>query len=229
MKSPRIYFLLLVFFIFSGCSDDESANSPDASASDIDGNVYKTVTIGDQVWMAENLKTTKYSDGTDIPYIENGGDWPQIRDSRPAFTWFEYNESYKDVYGGYYNWHAVNTGKLCPTGWHVPSNQEFSILVTFLGGEEDAGINLKAKGSEYWDDWDTEPTDLVGFRAIGAGYNDWYFPGRSAYFWSSDENDQVDREDQDTKGGFLSLGTGNSAYVGYASKFRGYSVRCIKD
>ena len=93
---------------------------------DTDGNVYHTVTIGTQVWMKENLKTTKYNDGTPIPLVAESKAWGNL--STPAYCWF------KTKYGALYNWYTVNTGKLCPLGWHVPTDAEWTKLITYLGG-----------------------------------------------------------------------------------------------
>ena len=97
------------------------------SIADIDGNNYKTIPIGPLVWMAENLKTTKYNDGSDIPLVEKDSQWTNIL--TPGYCWFKNNDTvYKDIYGAYYNWFAVSTGKLCPVGWHVPSDTEWQTL-----------------------------------------------------------------------------------------------------
>ncbi len=102
--------------------------------TDIDGNVYHAITIGKQVWMAENLRTTRYNDGTGIPFIvDNATAWYELH--APGYCWYDDDMFNKDIAGALYNWHAVNTGKLCPKGWHVPSDNEWTILTDFLGGE----------------------------------------------------------------------------------------------
>ena len=98
--------------------------------SDVDGNTYNTVVIGTQIWMAENLKTTKYSDGTSIPLITDSLTW--LNDKLGAYTWYHNDVTYKDVYGALYNWYAVNTAKLCPNGWHVPTDDEWISLENYL-------------------------------------------------------------------------------------------------
>ena len=101
---------------------------------DIDGNVYHTVTIGTQVWMVENLKTTRYNDGTAIPLVTDGTAWAAL--TTPGYCWYNNDSAtYKNTYGALYNWYAVNTGKLAPTGWHVPTDSEWTVLTTYLGGE----------------------------------------------------------------------------------------------
>ena len=107
---------------------------------DIDGNVYHTVTIGTQVWMVENLKTTKYNDGTAIPLVTDNTAWGAL--TTPGYCWYNNDSAtYKNTYGALYNWYAVNTGKLAPTGWHVPTDSEWTVLTTYLGGQSVAGGN----------------------------------------------------------------------------------------
>ena len=117
--------------------------NPDSSygsLQDIDGNTYKTIVLGEQEWMAENLKTTRYSDGAAIPYItlDPESDLPMS----PGYSWYENNEAlFRDIYGAYYNWFAVNTGKVCPSGWHIPSDEEWKVLEVYLDPAEVAQIN----------------------------------------------------------------------------------------
>jgi uncharacterized protein (TIGR02145 family) len=101
------------------------------TVTDIDGNIYKTLTYGTQTWMVENLKTTKYNDGDSIiPNITDPFDWANLK--TPAYCWYDNNISNKDIYGALYNWYAVNTGKLAPTGWHVSTDDEWTILLDYL-------------------------------------------------------------------------------------------------
>lgn len=101
------------------------------TVTDIDGNVYTTVTIGTQEWMSENLKTTKYKDGTDIPLVTDGKEWRAL--GTPAYCWFNNDTvTYKNTYGALYNWYTVNTSKLCPTSWHVPSDEEWTTMKNYL-------------------------------------------------------------------------------------------------
>ena len=101
---------------------------------DIDGNSYKTIRIGDQLWMVENIKTTKYNDGTSIPNVTDDSEWENMNSD--AYCWYDNNASlYKSTYGALYNWYAVDTKKLCPIGWHIPSHAEWNTLVDYLGGE----------------------------------------------------------------------------------------------
>jgi hypothetical protein len=92
------------------------------SIADVDGNLYKTIQIGTQIWMAENLKTTRFNDGAPIPYVTDDIEWEKL--TTPGYCWYDNDpSSFKDIYGALYNWYAVNTYKLCPIGWHVPTNE----------------------------------------------------------------------------------------------------------
>ena len=103
-----------------------------SNITDYDGNSYNTVQIGNQVWLAENLKVKHYSDGESIPLVTNSGSWAAL--STPGYCWYNNNEAaYKNTYGAIYNWYTVNTGKLCPSGWHVPSHTEWTTLTSFRG------------------------------------------------------------------------------------------------
>lgn len=120
------------------------AQSPGDTVLDIDGNVYRTVTIGTQVWMVENLKTTRLNDGTPLQLVPFPSVWRRTVD--PAYCWRQNDSSYKEPFGALYNWHAVRTGKLAPPGWHVPTDEDWTILTSFLGGDSIAGGKLKEAG-----------------------------------------------------------------------------------
>ncbi|HRZ98354.1 MAG TPA: fibrobacter succinogenes major paralogous domain-containing protein, partial [Paludibacter sp.] len=139
------------------------------SMTDQDGNVYKTVTIGTQTWMAENLRTTKYNDGTSIVAINSSNEWSAL--STGAYCNCKNTENNGEIatYGRLYNWYAVNTGKLAPKGWHVPTFDELSALITYLGGETEAGGKLKETGNTHWTTPNLGATNEVGFTALPAG------------------------------------------------------------
>ena len=134
---------------------------------DSDNNVYHTVTIGTQVWMVENLKSTKYNDGTAIPNVTYDNAWANL--TTPAYCWYDNNTINKNTYGALYNWYTINTGKLAPTGWHVPSDEEWSTLTAFLGGEYEAGSKLKETGTTHWSSFNTLSTNETGFTALPGG------------------------------------------------------------
>jgi uncharacterized protein (TIGR02145 family) len=194
--------------------------------SDIDGNVYNTVTIGTQEWMKENLKTTKYNDGTDIPLVTDNTAWINL--STPGYCWYNNDAAtYKASYGAMYNWYAVNTGKLCPTGWHVPTDAEWETLSTYLGGWEIVGGKLKETGTAHWTSPNNGATNETGFTALPGGYraNGGLFDhiGLNGSWWSSTEDDA-----------FLAWVHGMGYDGSWGSRFtntkvNGFSVRCIKD
>lgn len=123
----KVVFLLFPLFIFG-----MTAFSQDNTVSDIEGNVYKTVTLGSQKWMTENLKTTKYNDGSSIPLVADNTEWQNLENSNPDKEGFCFYENNIANYGGYYSYQVVKTNKLCPTGWHVPLNKDWQDFKTFL-------------------------------------------------------------------------------------------------
>jgi len=144
-----------IHFIFVECKDAE-------------GNYYSTVTIGNQIWMAENLKTSKYNDGKSISTVTDNNLW--ISNSSGAYCWYN-NDSitYKNTYGALYNWYAVDTKKLAPIGWHVPGDVEWTALTTHLGGESVAGGRLKEAGTTHWTSHNSSATNETGFNALPGG------------------------------------------------------------
>jgi uncharacterized protein (TIGR02145 family) len=137
------------------------------SMTDRDGNIYKTIQIGTQTWMAENLKTTKYNDRTSIPLVTDAISWSNL--STPACCWQDNVPARKVTYGVLYNWYTVNTGKLCPSGWHVPSDAEWTVLTDYLGGENIAGGKLKESGFKHWNSPNTGATNETSFSALPGG------------------------------------------------------------
>jgi uncharacterized protein (TIGR02145 family) len=148
--------------------------------ADVDGNTYNTVTIGTQVWMAENLKTTKYSDAshTAIPNVTGDAAWAAL--NNPAYCWYNNDVANKNIYGAIYNWFTVNTGLLCPTGWHVPSDNEFQTLELYIGIPADTvGIwgyrgtishaGDKMKNTTGWKTGENG-TNTSGFSGLPGGY-----------------------------------------------------------
>jgi uncharacterized protein (TIGR02145 family) len=167
------------------------------SVSDIDGNTYKTIKIGTQTWMAENLKTTKYNDGTPISLVEDDRQWMTSGSASGCYSWLNNKGAkFKDTYGAFYNWRAVNSYRLCPTGWHVPNNEEWTTLSSSLGGALNLGDKMKETGGLHWINTGTKTTNESGFTALPAGYRNFsgaflpvtyvgYWQGSEAYWWSS--------------------------------------------
>lgn len=137
------------------------------SMSDIDGNVYKTLVIGTQTWMAENLKTTKYKDGTAILYVTDLTTWNSS--TTGAYCWYDNNSGYKDVYGALYNGYTIDANRLCPANWHIPTKAEWDILSDFLGGPSIAGGKLKETGLTHWEKPNYGANNDIGFTALPAG------------------------------------------------------------
>jgi uncharacterized protein (TIGR02145 family) len=196
------------------------------SFSDIEGNIYRTIQIGAQIWMAENLKTTKFYDGAAIPLVTDYVNWVLL--STAGYCWYDNDQAkYKDSYGAIYNWYAVSTGKLCPTGWHVPSDSEWTTLTTYLNGESVAGDKLKEASTIHWLSSNIVPTNESGFTALPGGYRsyDGVFDAITGYgsWWSSTEVSATDAYSR-----YLNY---NSSNVGryYYEKVNGFSVRCLKD
>ncbi len=203
---------------------------------DIESNSYGTVTIGTQVWMAENLKTTKYNDGTAIPNdavvgasAASDAAWALLRTD--AYCWYNNDINNKPIYGALYNWYAVNTGKLCPTGWHVPTDSEWTTLTTYLGGLAVAGGKLKENGTTHWNTPNTGADNSSRFTALPGGNRQnidgmFYTMGKGSGWWGS------------------TAGSGNTAssrILKYDSatvpgppddgnnKWNGFYVRCVRD
>jgi uncharacterized protein (TIGR02145 family) len=193
------------------------------TVSDYDGNVYETVTIGTQCWMRENLKTTKHNDGSAIPLVTDQITWNSLTTS--GCCWFKNDrDTYGNTYGALYNWYAVNTGKLCPTGWHVPSDEEWTILTTFLGGANPAGGKMKTVTG--WISPNISATNESGFTGLPGGnrtYYDFGSDGYSTKWWSSTE--------QSANLVWNRALVYSSAYLypNYDSKNDGYSVRCVRN
>lgn len=161
---------------------------------DVDGNVYSkvTITMSDgkkQVWLAENLKTTKYNDGISILNLTDNTAWAGLTDG--AYSWYNNDEAtYKNPYGALYNWHAVNSGKLCPENWHVPTKAEWLKLVISVGGEDLGGGYLKEADTVHWLSPNTHGSNFFGFTALPGGTRsgiDGSFRSicRTGYWWSS--------------------------------------------
>lgn len=200
-----------------------------AIVKDVDGNVYGTVRIGDQVWMAENLKVTHYKDGTPIPNV-NDITWPVL--STGASCDYANSPANSAIYGKLYNFYAVSDPRgLAPAGWHVPTDAEWTTLTTYLGGEDVAGAKLRESGTAHWFSPNIISTNISGFTALPGGarmelgsYISIYISGM---WWTSTEFNstsawlrETDREDS-------RINRSNTTDSG--SKHPGFSIRCVKD
>jgi len=231
IKQMTTYVVMLL--LFDGCEKEEKADSiffnPSityGSMTDQDGNSYKTVNIGSQLWMAQNLRATRFNDYTKINHVKDSIAWNGL--SSPAYCWYlNDNSSQQNIYGALYNWYAVNTGKLCPTGWHVPTDPEWTALTTYLGGEIISAGKLKEAGITNWLDPNTGATNESGFTALPGGFRaiDGTFNniGSNGYWDSGTEYNASNRYGREMHN------DGSDVIRGPYGKRRGLSVRCLKD
>ena len=229
--------MLLAAILFCQCEkDDEKDNGNNKFTGDSgiftdprDDREYEWVRIGDQIWMAENLTATQLNDGSAIPLVEDGEAWMNAGlSASPAYCWYQHDEeNYRDDFGALYNWYTVATGKLCPEGWHVPSDQDWKVLTDYLGGEDVAAGKMKATGTEYWMDPNTAATNESGFTALPGGSRspdgDGFFGmGEYAAFLTSNP------EDADLPWRLLYYDTGEMVRD-YDPESAAFSVRCLRD
>lgn len=199
------------------------------TANDYDNNIYETVRISNQLWLETNLKTTHFLNG-DIIISTTPVTLDITSVNAPEYQWaYNGDINFVSVYGRLYTWYVVqDSRKICPSGWHVPTDAEWTILETYLGGNLVAGGNLKESGNTHWvEPYNTDATNISQFTALPAGYRDetggFSYSGNYAYFWTSTE-------------GNASKAWARSIYVDSEaltrtdySKKDGFSVRCLKD
>jgi uncharacterized protein (TIGR02145 family) len=204
------------------------------SVTDIDGHVYPVVQIGNQCWMAENLRTGHYRDGTEIANVTEGSLW----DNYTTGAWCNYNNDPANdpVHGKLYNWHAVATGLLCPMGWHVANETEWGLLIDHLGGYQVAGGKMKTtgtfdEGTGLWNSPNVGATNESGFSAIPGGrrggFGSGIFDGLGtrAFFWNAIGNAQYSQWVWGLGNDFTEAGGG-----AMPNPFSlGNCIRCLKD
>jgi uncharacterized protein (TIGR02145 family) len=176
--------------------------------------------------MTKNLKTTRYSDGTDIPLITDRTVWSNL--TTPAYCWYDNDTTNKDTYyGALYNWYAVNSGRLCPVGWHVPTDAEWTTLTDYLGGSKVAGGKLKETGTTDWMGSNKNSTDDYGFTALPGGdrgkKGSFCSVGYYGSWWSSTEKSSTNAWYRMMH--FASSHVSRKNWV----KNWGHSVRCMKN
>jgi uncharacterized protein (TIGR02145 family) len=227
--TPGIFTLSLLLFavlFLISCkkNNDNNPTITPLTATDIQGNVYKTIVIGSQIWMAENLKVTKFNDGTPIPMVVHDTGW--VYRTTPAYCWIN-NDSvgYCRPFGALYNWHTVMTGKLAPAGWHIPSDAEWQIMINYLGGDLTAGGRMKEADTTHWLSPNTGATNSSGFNGLPSGSREMGCTGlgESGIWWSATPYDSA-------------FAYGRSLIYFSAIEMRnmipkdfGLSVRCIKN
>ena len=200
------------------------------SITDADGNVYTSVTIGSQEWMVENLRTTTYSDGTDIPNVTDDTQWENL--STGAWSHNNNDSQYDTIYGKLYNWYAVNTNKLCPTDWHVPTDSEWTVLTDYLAANGHSGREGAAlKATSGWEDFGSgNGTDNYGWNGLPGGFrfsmSIFHDIGDTGKWWSSSEYDSGAAWNRELTGYNSSNGgvLKTNHFIGF-----GFSVRCLRD
>jgi uncharacterized protein (TIGR02145 family) len=213
------------------------APPPLGSATDIDGNTYATVVIGNQEWMASNLKATRYNTGMPIPITEDASTWANL--GTGSYSWYDNDIANKDTYGALYNWYVIqylqvfgNIDDICPTNFRLPNRYTFEILVDALGGPMVASGALKEAGTSHWDAPNTGATNQSGFTALPAGERDYTGSfvdrGQSGSWWTSDDTDVPDIS---VASDFYLDATGTiySATVASDPYADGLAIRCMRD
>lgn len=201
---------------------------------DVDGNIYRSVYIGNQLWQAENLRTTKYDDGNIIPNVEDQQTWFKNfsnNSSDPMLSIYNNDQSLKPQLGVLYNWYVIDTTangnrRICPQGWRVPTDNDWRILEEYLGGPERAGGKMKEVGSLNWVNPNTSATNESLFSALPSGYRlyngNFSYKGNYGFYWSSTENGT-------SHAYFRYLFNENARIIKNSIyKSSGFSIRCIK-
>lgn len=217
--------ILIILLILSAQSCKKDSDIKDDQIKDADGNKYTSVTIGTQVWLLENLRTTKYRDGTSIPNITGEAEWANL--TGPSYCWYNNDAAtFKATYGALYNWYAVNTGKLCPAGWHVLTLDDWATLKTYLGGDNIPG-KLKEAGTAHWVSPNTGATNESGFTALPGGQRSeggvFDFAWWNGLWWTDTEVST-----QEAYGIWIATDL-TEVFDSMEDKRQGYSVRCLKD
>lgn len=239
MRHPRLPLLsgAFVLLLIGSCRKNADETVPtvdggaglgdcpgDTTVTDIDGNVYPVVLIGSQYWMAKNLRTTRYRDGTTIPNVTDSAAWGQLNSG--AWCNYENDGSYDFTYGKLYNWFAANPN-ICPLGWHVPTDAEWTVLTDYLGGVSVAGGKMKS--TTLWNAPNTAATNESCFSGLPGGRRDSFSTqfgslGAFGYWWSASE------------GGTVEMAQARRLYFDDASapsfgqtKRWGHCIRCVKD
>ena len=222
-----------VFLMITSCSKDDSPSpssngggNPEVTFTDIDGNIYHEVKIGNQTWMKENLKTTRYRNGVDI--FTNLNDLAWQANVTGACADYNNDPPITVVYGKLYNWYAVtNPLGLCPVNWHAPSDSEWTELANYLGGDSIAGGKMKEIGLSHWASPNINASDSSGFKGLPGGYRlptGAYYNIYTVGFWWTTTQDSL------TGAYYRSLNCSNDdLYRGSFKETYGFSVRCIKD
>jgi uncharacterized protein (TIGR02145 family) len=205
--------------------DIVEAKTAKTTLTDVDNNTYNAVEIGTQVWMQENLKVVHYRNGDDIANVADNSAWSNL--TTGAYCWYDNSIANKEVYGAMYNFYAtVDNRILCPTGWHAPSDAEWTTLSEYLGGDEISGGKMKEYGLLHWLSPNNEASNSSGFTAFPGGYRvtDGTFNslGEEGKWWSTTTNDAT------TSWYRYIYNTYTTLFREYFPKANGLSIRCIQ-
>jgi len=227
--TPMLSGLILLFSLTLSCKRDKTPtpvalSTPSTPVSDFEGNVYQTVKIGNQIWTTGNLRSTKFNDGSSIPYVDVQANFVNL--NTPAFAYYGFNTVNKPVYGALYNYYAATDPKIAPAGWHVPTAVEWQTLIQTLGAN--AGDKLKEIGTAHWAAPATNATNESGLTALpgefidgGDGsFNQLFY---TAAFWTSTETNATNATV------FQLVNTNSTVSSTSYYKSNGYSLRLVKD
>jgi len=195
---------------------------------DIDGNKYNTIKIGTRTWMAENLKTTKLNNGTELKLAIENSDWQSLTTS--GYCWYNNDPENSNEYGAIYNWYAIENDNICPDGWHISTEADWKVTANYLGGMDIAGEKMKESGISHWKGPNTNSNNISGFTALPGGarnYNGVY-DGLSYYgcWWIYTPN-EVEGFCNDAQ---IDYNSSNLfLYYGLCNPTHGFSIRCVKD
>ena len=227
-----------IVILFLSVSVFTAQEVPYGRVTDFDGNVYKTIVIGKYEWMAENLRTTSYNDGTEIPNITEDSVWMNLTSG--AYCWFDNNRSNAETYGALYNWYAVDTKKLCPKGWRIPTDEEWKYLEGYVDTYYEIGSTIWNKANSRGYDagrqiknsfgWNSEGNgpNKFGFSAVPGGERlvrdgRFYIMGSNGFYWTSTEFGKNDAW-------FRNIIYAFDDILRYThNKGHGFSVRCIRN
>lgn len=213
---------LILLFLLTGCYSDREHKT----VTDIDGNIYRTITIGDQVWMADNLQVTHYRNGDPIPVVGDDTAWHNL--STGAYCYYDNDASNNISYGKLYNWYAINDSRgIAPEGWHIPTEVELAQLAEYLKGDTIAAGKMKSTGTVHWLIPNTGATNESGFTALPGGYRldngSYHTMGSNGYWWSTTRSYEMYAWTPRLYSGFADV-----KREPYYEKY-GFAVRCIKD
>lgn len=225
----RFAMFTIIVLCLQSCSDDDQNTNPDAwacgdSITDIDGNVYSTVSINGQCWTTQNLRVSTYNDGTSIETITDQTDW--VNTTTGAWAYYNNDITIGPAHGKLYNWFAVENNTLCPDGWHIPSMSEWNSLVNSLGGSTSAGAAMKSTNG--WNNSPDNATNSSGLSVTASGNRDIFGGflglGENVWFYGATED-----PDDDTRAFWLKVTSGTDTSTGMTSKNDGLPCRCVLD